>query len=663
MSKKGFSESQFLLIATLAVFSLFVLGLFYPDQFWAFHYPSFLPDAFGGILVFGSIAFAIYGLNKGVWTKLDTPVKADSDSLWRYGVPILAAFIFYQFPIAVDLYGDAYFILPRNGAYIEVYEQRFFDNLFSFDLFDTKIGTSTTVALVCSGSYYLGMTLDEVFRWLGLICGAGYIFFMLGIIKRLTNRRDLRLLLTIVVVGTPLVQVFCRHYEVYAPTYMLLAAFWYVVVRYYKNPSTKKIWVLAALIILNIKFHITGLVLVPITLLIVIYHTRGLKDLKEGISWRSIFRKAVVPMYALGAFVYVFVTKSVFGPRKFEADTFLDAIFLPISSKDPAPLDRYNLFSISHIFDYFSMLFVWSAAAILVIAVLFFLRKETLKLKHPLVQITGYAMLLYLPLFFVFNPLYSMPGDWDIMGIPGITLIVFVIALVGTRAEISGKKKESPSIIARLFAPIIGLTLLGLTSVVVNADVESEGKRLVSMGKYQYKTYYLASSSYVLEGLKMLSDQNERAQLHEQVIAELKPFAIKEVDPEYAQIVSVLGVHYRDDKKDYEKGLSLLNEAYEYAPYLGTNVYQLLISHFYSKNFEQANTYVPLLVGLNYPNPEKALRVGIHVAIEAGDYEAAEEYCRSFLEQWPQEEFIQKVLYILQTAEDKRDAVSLFRQS
>ena len=663
MSDKEISGSSRVLIAIVAIFGLFALGLFYPDQFWAFHYPAFLPDAFGSIIVFGGIIFAVYGFNKGLWNKLNVEAKVDADGLWRYGVPIVAAIVFYQFPIFQDIYGDAHFILQEKGLYVEVLEQHYIDNLFSFNLFDSKIGTSTTVALVGWGSYYLGVTIDESFRWLGLFCGAGFVFFLLGTVKRLTTLRSSRLLLTLVVVGTPLVQVFCRHYEVYAPVYMLIAAFWYVVVRYYENPSAKKIILLFALVVLNIKFHITGLVLLPITLLILLYHVRKIGEEKKQVSWSVIFKRFVLPLYGLGIFVYVVVTKSVFGPRRFSADTFLDAIFLPISSKDPAPLDNYNLFGPAHFFDYFSILFTWSTAALLIVFVLVLMRRKYLQWNHPLVQISGYALLLYLPLFFVFNPLFSMPADWDIMGIPGVTFILFAIVLFSTQKEIQEPEKISIPLPSRLIAPVLALSIIGLSSLLVNSERESEARRLISIGKYQYKTYYLASSSYLLVGINMLEDEKERVKTHEEIIRDLKPFALKDVDPEYAQVITRLAAYYRDQEKDMEKAVGLLEEAYKHAPMLNDNVYELVITHFILGDFKKANEYVPDLVVMQYPDLNKALRVAIHTSIEAGAYADAEKYCVQFLEQWPEDKFILKVLNTLQTSEDKGDAVKYFRQS
>jgi hypothetical protein len=664
MSNKETSSSNNLLIIACAIFGLYALGLYFPDTFWAFHHPAFLPDAFGPLIVFGGVALTFYAYKKGLFNKLDAQVKPDADSLWRYGLPVLACFVFYQFPIFTDIYGDAHFILPQKGEFVEVLEQRYVDNLFSFDLFDSKIGTSTTVALIVSGSYYLGMTLDEVFRWFDALCGAGFVFFLLGIVQRVTSLKNNRLLLTLLVVGTPLTQVFCGHFEVYAPVYMLLAAFWYVVVRYYEDPSMKKLVLLFALVVLNIKFHTTGLLLFPIALAIAIYHVRKIREQGQHIEWRTIFKWGVAPLYILGIITYIGITKSIFGPRRFTIDTYIDAIFLPISSSDPAPLDRYNLFSGAHIFDYFSILFSWSAAAILILLVLFFVRRKQIQLMHPLVQISGYAMLLYLPLFFVFNPLFSMPADWDIMGIPGVTLLVFTILVVGTRKRKEQIEKEiKPSLTSRLFAPVIGLSIIGLSGMFVNTSSESQAHRIISMGKYQFRTYWLASSSYILTGINMLENDKERVKVHMGIIDELEQDAIMGEDLEYAQIVTKLAVHYRNAGEDPKETIQLLEKAHDYAPLLRDNVYEMVITYFFLGDFEKANEYVPTLVAMEYPNPNKALRVGIHTAIEAGAYEDAEEYCTQYLEQWPEEEFIQRVLHTLRNAEDKSEAKKLFRQS
>lgn len=657
MKENTGSGIRIILIASLFIFGLYALGLLFPDRFWAFHFPAFLPDAFGGILLAACIAFGIYSIYKGLFNTWDVMANAEYENLWKYGVPIAACILFYQFPMYTDIYGDAHFLVPNPEISLEILDQAYTNKLFSFNLFDPKIGSATTYGLIGTLSYGLGLSVGECFRIVDALSGGLYLFFMISIIQRITANRLHRFLMILIVIGTPLIQVFCGHNEVYAPVYALIAGFWWAVIRYLDNRQFLNLFILALIVVLNIKFHITGWLLVPVLVLVLIFNQRETKN-KKTITWASLLKYMLLPMYGAGILIYVFVTKSTFGRRFYTPDTIYDVLFLPVSSSDPAPLDHYNLFSPAHFFDYFSTWFIWSASAILVGLLLAFYWRSKVNWNAPPLRFSGVLLAMYLPLFFVLNPLFSMPADWDLMGIPGITLIVFVIYAWGT---IDNKEVVFHS--SRIAGSIIGFTILAFTFVLVNSNRNMQAARYISIGKYQYKTYWLGTSSYIMTGIYQFENTEDKFNAHSKVISDLEPYALKGKDPEYAKIVSEMAVYYREVEKDPKRTLETLEKSSEYGPLLLDNKYQLVISYFMANDFKKAMEYIPELVNMGYPEPSKALRVAIHTSIMAEDYEQAEHYCKQFLTKWPDDKFIKDVLYQLQHVEDKSVVKQFFRQS
>ncbi len=658
MKEKSGSDTQVVLISALFIFGLYALGLFFPDQFWAFHFPAFLPDATGEILLIACVILTVYAHKKGLLNSWNVEVKKEKDSLLRYGLPILAVIFFYQFPMYADIYGDAHFLVPDPNSYMEVLDPKYTDKLLSFDLLDPKIGSATITGLIATMSYGLVMTIGESFRFFDAVCGGLYVFFMLGLIMRASTVRLRRLLMVLLVIGTPLIQVFCGHFEVYAPVYALIAGFWFFVARFYEKPGRARLLLVFLMVLINIKFHITGWILLPVALLVLFNHFRVSKG-NPGLKWGTVVKYVLLPLYLIGILVYVFVTKSVFGKRQYTSDTIYDVLFLPVSGSDPAPLDRYNLFSPSHFFDYFSSWFMWSASAIFILLVLLIAYRKKINWSHPILILSGTLLLLYLPFFFVLNPLYSMPADWDLIGIPGITLLVFAMHALGAFEEEAGKQP----IMARMLAPLLGFTIIALTFVMVNSNRNMQAERFVSMGKYQFKTYWIGTSSYIMSGVFQFETNEEKSRIHQQVVEDLRPYACKGNDPEYAEIIVQLSIYFREVKLDFNKAIELLEEAHDYAPLLRNTTYQLVLTYYKKGDYKRAMEYVPMLVKMEYPNPDKALRVAIHTAIQAEAYGEAENYCEKFLELWPEDEFINEVYHQLRTVEDKRSILELFHQS
>lgn len=645
------------LIVALFLFAMYLIAFFFPDSFWGLHFPSFLSDGKGLLLILAGLAFTIFCHRYDIWIGLEQKEKNGYSWFWITGVTIIAGLFYYNLPIYEDSYGDAMAILPDKDVVVETFADQFKEKLQSFDFTNLKLGTGTTFGLVGWMSYSQEITVYDAFRQLGVICGMGFVFFMLASVFSLAKNNAQRLLLSFIVIGTPMSLAFCGHIEVYGPVYFSLAIFWFVILQFLKKPSISLGLLLPILCLLNMKFHVTGFLTLFISVVAIVLALR--KHFGKSTYWKQIGLFCLLPVFSIGIVIYLFVTKSVFGPREFTETNLTDAIFLPIKSSDPAPLDRYNLFSWNHFFDYFNLFFLWSASALLVVSIALIFRRKKINWNLPIVQLTGTALIVYVAVFFVLNPLLSMSTDWDLMSIPGIVLMLFAGSLVYASSD---PEKQERSLASISLAPVIGLALIGWTTIVVNANQESLAQRMLSMGKYNFKTYWMGSSTPIFTGLELLDEEEQLGEL-ELLVEELAPYAVDGQDIEYAALLNRLGKSYENERNDLDAAFRNYKRAFAADPFLRINVFDLVVAYFKKGEFKEANKLLPRLVAMQYPTPRKSLRIAIHTSLEAEDYVASENYCEQFLKLIPDDAFIQEIERLLQESKDKSQIKFMFRQN
>lgn len=726
MKKTLIPESLQVTVIAAVILLLYVVALLFPDNWWGLHYPAFLTNGKGWVIVLLAIGFTLYGQKYSFWEDLSGKNVGGNRWFWIIGLTIISGVFFNQMPIFKDVYGDALSIVDDPEYIIEEFDARNWPIMFSFDFSNLKIGTDTTLAIVVWLSYAREISLLESFQFLGVICGMGYVFFMLASVYRIAKDSQQRLLFTFIVLGSPIVLNFCGHMEIYAPVLFVLAAFWYTLIRFVEKPGWVSGGIVLAMSLLSIKFHITG----ALTLLIFIIaavHAYA-KSKGKNLDWRE-FGGVVLGVFFAGGFaVYAFITKSIFATRMYNVDNLTDAIFLPIKAAEPAPYDRYNLFSWNHIYDYFNMSFLWSAIALIVIVVALFFRRKSTNWNNPLVLISGLGFIFYFVVFFVFNPLLGMPTDWDLMSIPAISLMFFAVSII--KSSSSGKE-EGRSHTSFLIAPAVGLFLIGLTGAFVNANQEPFANRVIAIGKHSYKTYWIGSITPIRYGIDLKEAEDQYTELSKAVV-ELEPYSIPGKDIQYAALLNKMGSYYESVELDtleahkyylksesYDKTLlpnmydltrthlvmgnynralagaenliynkypsdvealsigmqvarkiqdkdALMRYSYQVLQVKPDDVkilFDLTVEHFIRGEFDQAQNLVAGLVHYKHPNEVKALRMAIHISLEAEDYRASAEYCKQLLKVKPEDAFIQKVLHLLNTEEDKSKIKSLFRQS
>lgn len=724
MKKSLVPESLHVALFAIIVLLLYIVALVYPDNWWGLHYPAFLGGK-GWFIVLVAIGLTLYGSKYTFWDGLSGKNIGGNRWFWTIILTIVAGTFFHQMPIFLDVYGDALTIVPDPEFIVEEYPDYNYGLIFSFDFTNLKLGSDTILATVVWISYVKQVELQVVFQWVGTWCGMGYVFFMLATVFRIARDSQQRFLFALMVLGSPVLLLFCGHIEIYAPIMFFQAVFFYALVRYVEKPSWISGIILLFLCFLNLKFHISGaltFLIFGIAVLVLWLNRKG-----KRINWKNFGATFLGGFFTIGFCVYAFVTKSIFGTRSYTEENLTDAIFLPIKAAEPAPLNRYNLFSWNHLFDYFNMTFLWSAIAIIIVLVALFFRRNKINWNAPVVLISGLGFIIFFVVFFVLNPLLGMPVDWDLMSIPAISLIVFSTTIV---AE-SKHEKQERHFASYLIAPAISLFLIGSTGIFVNAKQESEASRIIAVGNYSYRTYWIGSITLFRKGLE-LKENEERFEILDQALRELEPHSVKGNDLQYAAYVNLMGKYYQFVELDtlkayqfylksesYDKTLlpnmfnlsrtSLALEDYATAKRLAENlvfnrypneaealafavkvskesedkdelrkysdqllevnsddvatIFDLTVDHFVRKEFKEAQKLVTALVKHNYPNEKKALRMAIHISLEAEDYEASKQYCIQLLEVEPNDQFIQKILNLLNTSKDKSSIKYNFRQS
>ncbi|MCB9231282.1 MAG: hypothetical protein H6581_06455 [Bacteroidia bacterium] len=638
--------------------TFFGLSAFFPDSFWAVHYWLFLPVPLK--IVLGLLAS---------WLVLAFPWPFAGDStpafttrlpqlLSDWKMALLFAFLwaipFYIFPIFQDYYGDAPFFLQSREQAVQSLTEGPIHKLWSFDFTDSKLGSGTSMGLFGLFSWLLDIPIYQSIRLWDYLFGGLFIFLWLRLCQALLSRSDWWWPAAILGLFAPFLQNFFGHVEVYAGIITLGLAFMLVLVLYFRSGKVGYYVGLFPLLILCMKFHITGYMLSAGLFLASLHLLAGrFHFLKGFLHWKRVFPFILLPVYLAGGVIYFLFLQRFHSVRSYQADTLTQVTFLPLQSSEPAPLDRYNLFSPAHLWDFFQLPFGWSAAGIFLLGAVLLLFRRQIRWNDPLLVVAGTLLLIYLPLFFVLNPLLSMPHDWDLFSIPGVWLLVFLLILLGQLREIPFPRL--------LLGPVLGLSLFSLVTFYVNARQEPLCKRLQSKSLREFKTYWLGSSSCVLNGVHLNPDPASGQADLEQIIAELRPHAVMGNDIEFARILYTAGRWYFSETKDYERSLSYFQEAYRASMHLCENNYHLLINYFYLKRYPEAATLADWVVACKYPTEARANKVAIHTLIMAGEWQHALQVCDSYLQIDPANEFIREIRRRLAAQEDLNTLYLMFK--
>lgn len=643
MSKKQASQppktTPWPLVIGLIFWAFFALGIFFPDVWWGVNFNAFLPAAAKYGLLGISLGLLLFFHFRPVSAKRFSALPWQKSAASRWLIPlggaVLAALLFYSFPIHADPYGDAPTFEEAFQSKIEKGENGDPALIFSPNILHPKNGERTvlnTVLLMTSEGDY-----QSAFRWFDAFWGGLFVFLWLGFLQVYLSSPLQRILLGLAGSTAPFIQVFFGHIEVYAPSFPLVGGTLMTIVLFLKTRKNLYFWLTFPLFFLAMKSHTSAFLLAPAVIgITVVKFVPKPEAFLEKINWKRVSLFVLLPLFATGAVLYFVILKDHVDPRFLGPDvSSYDRLFLPIVPP-AAPYDRYTLLGFNHLFDFFNQLLIWSAAGMsLVIGLVVCFRKK-INWQAPSLIFIGVTLILYFLFFFALNPLLGMPIDWDLLALPAPVLLVFAAVIM--------RQVPKTNLLPYFLGPMVALSLLSFPAFITNAQPEMLSQRMESLGVRVFKTYWIRSAGDMAMGLEMLSEKNE-VDIERLLprIEELEPYANEGNDVEFADLNWRAGKYYRRVETNPQKALEFHETAYGYAPAYNANLIGLVEAHFMLNQFAAAHTYSKLLIEAEYPSQPKALRMGIHCALEAQLWEEALSHASDYLAIYPEDEEIRYI--------------------
>ena len=536
------------------------------------------------------------------------------------------------FPMVKDFYGDAYKFNPFLSKTPNIIPQGTHDKFFTYKL-TPWAGEGTILAMVTYIAYYLQVTYKTAFLIFDTIFGGLFIFTWLHFIHTFVKTNSWKIILSITGLTAPFVLIFFGHIEIYAPILFFHLLWGYLTFLYVKTEKKQVLWLLILVLLINLKLHSIAVLCIPTLVVLLWKRYKG-----DYLNWKQIGRFIIAPIFIIGAIIYFFVLEDHIDDRSLQKTALaFDHIFLPLFSPK-APLDNYNLLSFNHLFDFFSLLFIWSPIAVFLGIFFIITKRKTINWNNPQIIISGLCLLLYIMFFFVVNPLLSLPIDWDLFSIPAPFLLIFITAIV-----IQVEKETSLPSNKILFATKL-LAVLSLPIFIVHQSEKSLSHRLESVAVHIYATYYEWTAK-TLDNAFSLDNKHpiNRLERGEAFLNKLKPIAQSGNDYEYSVLLIDQGRYFLRVYNDPKKAIELFDEAQKYAP--ANNAKLLSLEAYFNLNlYLEAYIVSKKLVQLQYPSYKKAIKINIHCGLEAGMYKEAHDACKFYLKNWPKDPTIQEVL-------------------
>lgn len=541
----------------IGIGAFLVAGLL-PEKFWAIHDLWF----YDSITIAAFIAIA-FGLSFGVYRlELSANERSRSQKLVGLGgslvLALIATAVCSSFPIVFDDFGNAF----QYRTFANTIANGTSDNLTSaFFSFEPSIGRKTVLGFYELISFKYQLSYGTIFKWAGLL---SFIVFGICILwlSRQLDKASTRITFVLISLFAPFTLVFSHHYEIYAPVYAAIAV-WFVFVELWRSSKNILAVVPIALwTLLCVRIHPLSVVMFIGMVLVGLGKSNKLSGY---LSWKNVLLFLFAPVAVGGLVLYFFVVKDFNDPRFLEGVTDSDRLFLPIISPE-APLDRYNLFSLNHILDYFNTILLWSIPSLLVVGFAIF---SGIKIKWNAIEvIVPFVMTLMLALvLFPINPLVSMPMDRDLFMFPTIFLLITVVGIL--------KQLENHSSFKYLVPVTIFFAVLQTPRIFVDSDAALLERKLVVTGKHIFKTYYLHSVRVIINGLSLSRDSDAYIREKQNVIDDLRLYAKVGNDPKFANLLYDDAYFYLNVKNDPFQTISKCSEALKYSPN-STEITQLL---------------------------------------------------------------------------------------
>ena len=533
------------------------------------------------------------------------------------------------FPMVKDFYGDAYkfnsflTIIPANIP------SATHEKFFTLSL-RPWAGEGTILALVTYISYFFQVTYKTAFVIFNAVFGGLFILVWLYFIKNFIKTNLWKFVLIILGFTAPFLLIFFGHIEIYAPIFFFILLWLYLALLFIRNEKNKIFWTLIIVTLISIKLHTISILLLPALGILIWKKFKG-----NYPNWKQLAKYLISPIFLVGIIIYFFVFKDHVDGRSLQTTAMaFDHIFLPIFSP-PAPLDTYNLFSFNHIFDFFSILFIWSPLALFLVLYIVILSCKEINWNAPEILISGLCLFLFTVFLFMVNPLLSLPIDWDLFSIPAVFLLIFLGVLV-TQVE------TNLSTIKIKYATWI-IVIVSFPVFIVHQSETMLSKRLESVGVRVYSTYYEWTAKIIENAYSIDDEYNmNRYDRGDKLLSKLKPKAKKEIDYEYSSLLIDQGRYYLRIRGNSEKAIELFNEAQTYDTAYNAKILSLE-AYFNLKQYHNAFEVSKELVNLQYPDPKKALKIYIHCGLEYNKYKDVFEACKAYVRNWPEDETVSEV--------------------
>lgn len=623
-------------IAGIVALCYYLLASIFPKAFWGGHHVSFLPIVVQVIIFFLAIYFILIYPSSKEKPLHETILKPLTKlTNWKIQLIVSIAFgvLFYSFPIHFDSYGDAAFLFTENDVIVQDLNDYDVDRILSFDYSNPKLGTETTLSLISWFSYTLEISSKTIFKLWDSFWGIIFIFLWLRLTALHIKNNSWRILLVLIGSTGSFLQLYFGHFEIYAPVFTGLVLYFHILLAFYNTFEKKKLILLGLILLFCLKFHVTSLILLPSYIATLFIYYKNNKTDFYSISPKWVLKFLFLPAVFLGLIIY-FYMGSFNSVRSFTETTWNEVVFLPVVSSESAPLDRYNLFSIYHIIDFSNMIILWSSAAIFMLTSLLIGYRKKINWNSTPLLLIGSTLVLQTGFFFLFNPLLSMPNDWDILSIPVIALLLFILLISKQLEDLQAPKQ----IIGTVFI----LSLFSISIFVVNNNQSTLSHKLQKQGEWEYQTYWIGSSTSILAGIALEENLNTQQQRLNKTIDDLEQYAVIGNDIEYAELLYQKAKYFYD-KQDYKKALSLFNKADSYSTFICKNHYHQLICNFMLGDYISAHKHSNKLIICQLPTPIRSYEIALHTALEAGDLSFADSICNLYLNRWPKNNFIANI--------------------
>ncbi|NQY06591.1 MAG: tetratricopeptide repeat protein [Flavobacteriaceae bacterium] len=624
-------EKTALLISSCFIL-LFVLGYLFPNLWWGTHFFSFLN---GAQLIVLLLLIAVGFIFQFFKIDLKLPAQLNM-SFWAVLlVSILYGIIVYASPVIADYYGDAYKYLDVTNKTIPIIPKGTHEAFFSIDI-SPDAGEQRILALVTYIGYFFKTTYKEAFQLLGVFFGSLFAFTWISFINKQVSLLLSKFLLMLAGLTAPFTLFFFGHLEIYAPIYFFNLLWLTQIVYFIQNPTKTKAVALFVLLIICIFSHGSALLYLPIFVFLVLNHLVFYQAIK--VNWKQISNFLFIPVAIAGLILYFFVFEDHIDNRSFKEGTIRawQHLFLPLFSPDP-PLDNYNILSFNHLFDYFNQILCWSPVALFLVVLIILTKKKVINWSDHSITAIGSIFILYASLFFVINPLISMPRDWDLFSLPAIPLLVLTCMLL--------KQVEKELLTHKVLLNGFIIFVVSFSVFMNHYDRNRLADRLEALAFRINDSYYEWTSQTFRFSNHCRNKNPNYLERNQVIIEKLRPNAKKGIDYEFANLLYEQGkAHTRNNKFNF--ALEQYEEALIYYPNHYQTKMKMVEPYFFQKRYEEAYQVAKDLVIVGYPNPQKAHRIALHCAIEAKKYDEALKITAFYTANWA-DDFVEQVHYKL----------------